>query len=457
MRQRHDLSPFGVAFASGGKPLLQPSDFTYLGSYPVAGGGGVGNGLGSGNGLVLRYVGGQLRFLTQAYNGGAYDLVEFTLPGSFGTYINSRVTRWAGAGLWAKTPDNQSPRAATGLFWDPNTAGLLWSVWGPDYPSSTYHENDPSNNNYYWSVQTRQLTDGNPGTVSGLTGLFGFTGINSRFVKGGVQPVPSWVQTQYGVGPYAYGWGGYQSTKTVGPVSFGLAMLLGKAITTYSNPNTLIPTVDFKIAADHRAAAITGDWYTNPGSPSQLDRGQRASDVLNYFNDPSYPSNPATFPAGYGNPHTGSQWLSPAPDGQGRWVDGDNYWSTGVSIDGPNKQGFLAVGWTSTGKAYYAGSTINFDGKHAELHCFDWNMLGKAATGQLNPWNVQPSWAKLLDADLKPLGPQVLTAGYQSGLGGPGTGVGAAVFDPTTKRLYAWIPAAQTSGDCALACYSVNC
>src|SRR5687767_10852624 len=70
----------GGSGAGGGAPasgVLGAADFEYLGSYPVANQ----NGLTFGSGLTIRYVDGQLRFLTTSYDTGQPAVLdEFALP-----------------------------------------------------------------------------------------------------------------------------------------------------------------------------------------------------------------------------------------------------------------------------------------------------------------------------------------------------------------------------------------
>lgn len=119
-------------------PVLQASDFTYLGGYSIAGS--LYGGATAGNAMTHRYVGGQLRFIIAAFNSAptpdTYDLFEFTLPGGgFGGAVTSsqKTNQWASASVWAF----RAPPALTahhyGIWWDA-TAGKLWLTFGVDYP-----------------------------------------------------------------------------------------------------------------------------------------------------------------------------------------------------------------------------------------------------------------------------------------------------------------------------------
>ena len=272
-------------------------------------------------------------------------------------------------------------------------------------------------------------------------------------IYGGVQPIPQWFRDKYKIDqPYALGWGGYTSRMAKGRISsLGLMALAIPDVTTYA-PNSDIPVKDFKILADHRSGtAHDKDWYA-AGKPSSFDRGQRNADVVNYYDGGDKRANPSSAPSG--PPVPGGQWLSPAPDGFGRFVWGDSFYNTGCWIDGPNKGGFIVVGSFAKGKAYYMDSTLNSEGRHAELQIFDPNDFGKVLQGKMNGWNVQPAGTKLLTADLAPLGLCYATSGNN-----PLGGVAGATFDAKTALLYLWCPMidAKASNGCRLVVYMVKC
>jgi hypothetical protein len=228
----------------------------------------------------------------------------------------------------------------------------------------------------------------------------------------------------------------------------GLMMLAIPDVTTYKE-NSVLPTRDFKILADHRSGTVAPDWYADR-KPTRFDRGRRNADVVNYYDGGDKRQNPNTPPSG--PPAAGAQWLSPAPDGFGRFVWGDSYYNTGCWIDGPRKGGFVVIGSFARGKAYYQTSTLNNSGRHAELQIFDPNDFGKVLQGKLSPRKVQPAASKLLTADLAPLGLLIPSSGNN-----PSGAVAGATFDPVTRLLYLWCPGVNGKYGCCLAVYKVYC
>ncbi len=285
-----------------GRRLLSQSDFAYLGSYSVANS--VGEGVEFGAPVAHRYVGGELRFLVDAYNVGLHDLTEFKLnPSGFGSTISSthRTNYWRGSDVW----QFRAPQALTGHhfgIWYEDLgggAGRLWQSYGIDYSGSPYA-------GITSAVATCELsgtntTPASPGTVNNYKANFGFQGVSQRCVMGRVQKNPAWFSSQYGVGPYLYGFGGYSSLMDQGgQASLGLFCLAAPDVTAnyvpkaYPTPPTPawpqdgsdynVPASDFKILADHRSGTTApSDWYTSPGTPATFDRGARLTAVANYY------------------------------------------------------------------------------------------------------------------------------------------------------------------------------
>ena len=421
-----DDAPVLTTATSAGKVLLSPSDFTFVGSYPFS----ANNQASYGMGLTCHRVKGQLRFLTFAYEGRVNArLIEFALPAEVGQKITSLTAAWDDIWSPAHHP-NLGGGDEYGLWMEPlpNGAERLWTTYCTDYPADGTKYGQAS---YTGALSVRTLKS--DGTITDLAGEYGLTGVGQRAIYGGVQPIPQWFRDKYGITqPYAAGWGGYASRMAQGLVcSMGLEVLAIPNVTAYK-ADAVIPTTDFKILADHRSGTTGRDWYAS-GKPTKFDRGQRNADVVNTYD-------------------SGTQWLSPAPDGFGRFVWGDSFYNTGGWIDGPNKGGFIVIGTFTKGKAYYKDSTLHNSGRHAELQIFDPNDFGKVLQGKKNPWNVQPTDSKLLTADLAPLG--LL---YPNGGNNPFGGVAGATFDPTTKCLYLWCPQVNGKYGCCLVVYKVTC
>jgi hypothetical protein len=280
--------------ADGGKPsLLTPGDFTYLGHYKLSSDMAADRGnIAIGFALAHRYVGGQLRFLiTAPTNKGAWDLIEFALPrGGYGQTVSTRTNLWPSAAVWKDHGLNDH----YGLWWEDlgQDGGRLWSSQGINYPGAgTSYLTE--------AISTRVLNA--DGTVSGWKGMFGFQGVGQRCISGRVQKNPAWFQTQYGVGPYLYGFGGSASRAGM-QVSFGAFAVAGPDVTTYKPPSSYppkgyaddgsdwcVPSSDFKVLADHTSGVTANggkDWYdlyTGPGFVPGWDRGVRLNPVTNYY------------------------------------------------------------------------------------------------------------------------------------------------------------------------------
>lgn len=409
--QQSPSAPSNVRLVSGGavssRPVLSRSDFSLLGWYELstAGWDSVFSA-----GLTHRYVGADLRFLLFDYTGNTPKLTEFSLGGAnYRDVVGTPLTQWASA--WGAAPPMYGQ--VYGLWWD-EAQQRLWTVQATDYNADRRQV----------QIYTRRLNS--DGSISELHGPVGLEGIPDKRVYGGVQPVPASFQAQYGVGPYAVGWGGYTSLVAQGGVaSMGPTMYLIQDPKLFSS-GTEMPTTAFKTAMDCSAATRGDDWYLSGGSsPRTFDRGVRLAPVTNYFdgNDPRQnPTSRPTVPPAPGN------WLSPSPDGFGRWTWGDSYYGTGCWIDGPNKSGFVAIASLAGGYAWYSYSTLNFDRRSFEFHIYDPAKIGEAIQGLRPAWNVKPSsvWAESFEG----LGARGLQGNNVYG------NVGAATYDSTTRRLY---------------------
>ena len=406
-----------IPVQASAKQILAQSGVTYLGYYDVPNELGGGSGIIWGQGFTHRYVNGQLRFLTFTFMGNDVDashqfkLVEFALPSSFGSAITSITNSWVDINNGAANYQGKH----VGIWWD-EPKQRLWTTSAIDYPG----DSDVTTK----AIYTRTLNS--DGTVSNLKGAIGLLGINSRRIYGGAQAVPTWFQQQYGVGPYMVGWGGYASRAAAGGlISLGPTAYIIPDPSSFAN-NTDIPAGQFKTLMDYSSGMTTQDWYAQ-GAPTTFDRGVRNSDVINYFDGGDTRQNPSTPPTG--PPQAGAQWLSPAPDGLGRWIWGDSNYNTGMWIETANKLGFMTVPSLGCGMAYYGGSTLHTERRCFEFQVFDPANFGEAIQGNRQPWNVKPSsrWVITLP------GMGVGTSGN-----GPSNNVAGATYDPTAQRVYVY-------------------
>ena len=383
-----------------GKRVLTPADFTYLGFYDIQT-----NAEDStyGQGLTHRYVNGDFRLLTLQLTG---DLHEVSLAGrSFGDLISTTTNTWALGPSGALNNFN-------GFWWE-EAKSRLWVTSAVDYTTQTV------------PVQISTLTLGATRTVSNVRGPIGLSGLNAKRVYGGAQPVPTWFQTAFNVGPYVVGWGGYTSLMAQGGgASLGPTMYAIPDPAGYGTSGT-IPTSAYRVLMDSASGTRADDWYRQ-GSPTSFDRGIRMTNPVNYFDGGDARQNPPTPPPA--PPLAGAQWLSPAPDGRGRFVWGDSYYNTGVWIDGPTTHGFLMVASLCGGRCWYQSSTLAYDRRVFELHIWDPARLGDAIRGARPAWNIKPTSLAQLNL---PLGNSVVWGGNS-----PTGNIGGATFDPVTRRLY---------------------
>jgi hypothetical protein len=443
--------PVRLATSGGGRSLITAIDFTYLGAYVVDSSVG-GGGLTFAGGLTHRYVGGELRFLTMGYGGaiGADPVCEFKLnPSGYGSTISStqQTNSWSEIFSPALSGPNIGGGDHFGLYWDEGKSGL-WASQATDYPT----DGTPGSNTGDYTTSCVTFRTLGSGTIANFKGPYGFSGIGQRAIYGGVRAVPLSLRSMSGGYPYSYGFGGYSSRLAQGYTpSLGLMVVAGPDVTGYTSPTAAIATTDFKVVADHTSgASASSDWYGS-GVPTSFDRGARTATVTNYYDNGDPRSNPTTPPSVA--PAPGAGWLSPSPDGSGRWVWGDTYSSGSVAwIDGASKYGFVAVASLATGKAFYMTSTLNYDAREVELHVYDPARFGEVAAGTRAGWAVQPATTRAITATAVPGGYSTAGTGFTDLVRG-------ATFDQTTNILWLWMPGVDTSSpyNCRLAAYSVNC
>ncbi len=402
------------------KRLLCESDFRYVGYYRVYRDGNLNQlaELESGQGFTHRYVNGELRFLVLSFfgnvPGGGNQLIEFAAPASLGGTVTTRTGHWPG--YMDGTGLSKGGGKWMGLWYE-QAKERLWTTWAVDYPSDLEAT-------YTKSLVIRTLNS--DGTVSNVQGPWGLEGIQQRRIYGGVQAIPQWFQNLYSVEEYAVGWGGYASRMSegvsMGPTCYAIPEPTGYAIGD-------IPASAFKTLTDHRSGTRMTDWYAD-GAPTSFDRGVRNSDVIN----------------GYEPPY----WLSPAPDGLGRWVWGDSNWNTGCWIETATRFGFVTVPKFCNGQTWYA-STLRCQRQSAEIQIFDPHHFGQAAQGARASWAIYPTSRWEISGDCARFGLLWGRSGF-----GPGGGPAGATYDPITKRLYIYCVGGNTNYNSYILIYDVG-
>lgn len=367
-----------------GKALLGVQDITYLGYYDVQTNGRDTTYAGP---LTSRYVNGEFRLLNLQLSN---ELHEISLAGrAFGARITQVTNRWllGSVGFYGMNH----------IWWD-EAKQRLWSTSAVDYTVETI----PG------QIYTRTLNSN--GTVSNIHGPIGLQGIAAKRMYGAATAIPAWFQSQYGVGPYAVGFGGYTSLmRQGGGAVLGPTMYCIPEPTSFA-PRTEIPTAQYRIAMDYGIDK----------------RGIRLSVPENYFDGGDPRPNPTgnntrpTVP-----PVSTAGWLSPDVNGFGRFVWGDTYGGGATFVEGPTKRGFIMIASVGIGKCWYANSTLNFDARGAEFHIYDPTHLGQVIQGQ-----------RAKDA-ITPVGMKILGEMSQPWSRPTGNGPGLAMtYDPLTQRLY---------------------
>ncbi len=353
--------------------------------------------------LSHRYVDGHFRLLTLAT--GGTTLHELSIEGmSFGDLRFTTTNDWD---MSAALISTQATLGYNGIWWDAVNNRLLWCCH-VDYSNQaipailrsivlneTSHTTD--------SVHTVRLEAG-----------------DAKEVYGGFDRNPAWFRSAYSVPEYICGWGGYSSLvgvgASMGPFFCGLPEILN-----YSQDAT-IPATDTVVMADHHSGTTSVDWYLD--TTQTFDRGVRLTFPVNYFDGGDPRSNPTTRPVS--PPISTAGWLSPAPDGLGRWIFGDSHFGSGCWIDTGSKAAFVTAFAGTADCGYYANSVIQNDGRIAELHIYDPIHMGEVALGSRAVWNLKPTYIRPLET----------TGQTSAGSAGEANAVNGMTYDSITKRLY---------------------
>lgn len=331
-----------------------------------------------GQGLTHRYVDGEVRLLTLAFqvepNGTrrASRLHEFPVPAP-GTVQTSTTAEW----------DLSGTDAFLGSFhgiWFEQEEDRLWITSATDYTTDDY-------------PARVTLVKLNPDGSVELEKQF-FLNVPAKRVYGGCEAVPAPLVRELG-GPYVCGWGGYTSL-----VAQGGGASIGPTMYAIPDPDTIEP------GQRVRARAILD---------AARSRGVRLTTPINYFDGGDVRANPPTRPTE--PPDRRADWLSPNEDGLGWMVWGDSYYNTGFWIGTT----FGAVASLCKGACWYQSSTLAFDGRQYELHLWDGHRLGGDRL-------ERPT--AMFELDL-PRGNDRLWVGNA-----PTGNVGGATYDAAGRRLF---------------------
>ncbi len=358
--------------------------------------------------------------LTSRRRNGVLSFFSILLHGTIVEYDESGtlLRSWPDA-----TPSTQN--FYTALNWDEGSQ-RLWYFLQQDYGSSG-------------TIYPRMLTGlvlNDNGTIGG-THTVTLEEPTGKGAYGGSMFPPA----DAGLGDVLTGFGGYTSLMAqASKCSMGFALFAHNHPLTAPNGSTIPATA----LADHRGGTSGTDWYLG-GVPTPVDRGYRETAIVNYCDGGDPRSNPATPPDI--PPVAGAQWLSPAPDGHGRFVWGDSYFNTGCWIETPTIRGVLAVASVGAGKVWYESSVLRCDSRAFEWHVFDPAHLLEAKGGTRQTWQVQPV----------SMTPFTLTgAPLQQSAGGVNIGnVCGMTFDATSQRVYLLMTGVNVY-DCRIFAFTVS-
>jgi PKD repeat protein len=393
------------------KPVVNSSDFTYLGSFLLPTSAGGVDTSGSMGGLTYRYVNGQLQFLTTSsvLDGGL--VYEMNYPGiGQGSNLPQAqvVTNWGdvytgqkalqdlqvGGNDW--TSQLSSGSLTYGLYYDQASNRLYWTY------GDWYNAAFPNNPSIGYSV----LNDAT-GTATGM-GAWSLTDRPEKFDRGGVLSIPQWFADEYtGGDTLGVGFGGY--------FSIADSASFGPALAAIAPPDP---------AADPDDSSLPN--VPLVGYPSdEPARADRDPNYTSYYDGGTYPTTPGAW-----NPS----------NGVGSWTWSDSIFDGATWVDTPQLGGVLYIAKVGQGNVWYQNSD-----RHAQGSAFEWMVyspkdLAAVASGAEQQWQIQPEYEWTTPT---------LPVGLEDQFGYSGDGysqVGGVTFDPTTDRLYVLVNGAYQDG-----------
>jgi hypothetical protein len=215
--------------------------------------------------------------------------------------------------------------------------------------------------------------------------------VKDRKAGTGFAPIPSSFQTAYGWGPYAAGLGGYFSlvNGSYGDAAMGVSLYAIPDPASYPD-GTSLTTSQYKVLAARGAEPYSRNLEN---TINNLGPGSTGPDGLNFWS--------------YSNRYVG-----------------------GAFIDGPTKQGFIAVGFIMAGKAWYEVSDVHFGGAIAEAHVFDPADFARISQG------TQSSVIDPVYPNMRQLSETRITAGDNFYTALAGQQLAFATYDDIDKILY---------------------
>jgi hypothetical protein len=347
----------------GGKRLLQPADFEYLGGFILPQ---LTQGLDArfSRGLTHRYVGTDLRFFSAAHKEVGSpstvrdgELFEFGFPGlSINEILPTApiIRHWGDIyqGKMAIGPSFEARRGLLetprGLWWDEEGGRIYWS-----------YSCGGGDDGYCGAPETATLGASELDSTNGTSRAIGAWRIGPatyKCVMRGCVPIPQWFAQAHTAGRrIATGFGGYFSMMATGGVSMGPSLW----------------AIDPPTAPHMSAIDATPLVSYNPPSLNPYTRPMRCQRPPNYVTE-----------------YDGWQ----PRDGVGYWTWTDEIHQACVWIDLPDSHAVLLFPILGAGRVLYKNSNRNAESTQHWWMALDPYDLAKVAQGSLARDLVVPAW-----------------------------------------------------------------
>lgn len=402
------FSPFDYAchdVHAAEKAVLKQSDFKYVGAFlmPTSAGGGD---AGWSRGLAHRYVNGELRMFSVAWNPQNLYEVRVPTPSINSPFPQAQIVRgWGDVTMPARrntTNGGTESGVINGLYWDQQDQRLYWS-YGALYTTSS---DDPA-------VGYSMLNDATASST--VVGVWRFTGRGQKAVNMSVVPIPQWFADAYTGGKrLAAGCGGYQSIVASGPAH------LGPALTAFNPPNI-----------NTNPSGSTLSFLNLVGYPYQnnpIDCSKRAIRDTNYVD--------------------GFDGCNP-DNGVGHWSWSDYLWQGGAWVDLADKHGVVFFPTLANGREWYETSTLHAEKASHWVYIYDPYDLAEVARGVKKQWEIQAvnRWAIQFPGLTYPL------SGWSDE---PAKMVTGVTYDSVARRAYVAVRFAGETGGHKVYVYEIG-